>query len=416
MPSSLRMALLSAVMLSTAAFATPLQPAFELEGPGLEVAASGVGLQGLGSARRAIRIEIGGPVEKAVLYWAGQQRPCEPDPEEVSPCAPPAEPYRDQQLLFDGMPVTGEIVGTESVPGELGVGYAADVTAIVAARGAGAHAFVVADADLADNLTALDGAGLLVAWTDPGDAVRRRLSVRHGLDAAHGDDFGRGEHQVTDPFTFNHGAAKRPRAATLVLFAGDGLAGRPDRVDVTGNPSLVSRFDGSDGPEWDTEIVPITIRRQVGATTVQAFSEPINENPDSLLWVAAALLVPLDVPAGCSPSFWSSRGSWEPTGIAPTQRLGAVFSQSAAFPTLPSATLGQALRFKGGPGALGAAKTLLQAGAAALLNAAHPQVAYPLWRAQVIEIVDGALSSRDEATMRRSAAALDAANAAGCPL
>ena len=416
---SARLALFGAVVASMTAAATPLRPAFELEGVGLEVAAAGVGLRGAGAGQRAIRLAIGGPVEKAVLYWAGRQRPCEPDPEGALPCAPPVEPYRDQALLFDGVPVTGEVIGTEVGDGELGelsIGYAADVTAIVAARGPGAQAFLVADADLGSNLTALDGAGLLVAWTDAADPVRRRLAVHHGLDAAHGEAFGRGEHQVTDPFTFNHGAAKHPRAATLVLLVADCVAARPDRVDVTGNPSLVSRLDGSDGPEWDTEVVPVTIRRQVGATTVQVFSEPINENPDSLLWVAAALLVPLDAPAGCAPSFWSARASWEPTGIVPTQRLGDVFSQSSTFPTLFSATLGQALRFKDGPGALGGAKALLQAGAAALLNAAHPQVSYPLWRAQVIAIVDTALASRDEAAMREAAAALTAANAAGCPV
>ena len=70
---SARLALFGAVAASMTAAATPLRPAFELEGVGLEVAAAGVGLRGAGAGQRAIRLAIGGPVEKAMLYWAGRQ-------------------------------------------------------------------------------------------------------------------------------------------------------------------------------------------------------------------------------------------------------------------------------------------------------------------------------------------------------
>ena len=76
----------------------------------------------------------------------------------------------------------------------------------------------------------------------------------------------------------------------------------------------------------------------------------------------------------------------------------------------------QALSFQGGSGVLGAARNLLRAAVAALLNAASSEVDYPLSVAQVIQRVNAALASNNRATILALAAELDALNNAGCPL
>ncbi|HET8797233.1 MAG TPA: hypothetical protein VFO89_06090, partial [Thermoanaerobaculia bacterium] len=75
-----------------------------------------------------------------------------------------------------------------------------------------------------------------------------------------------------------------------------------------------------------------------------------------------------------------------------------------------------ALGFGGGPGVSGAAEILLRAGVAALLNAAHPSVAYPQTPSTVLTTVNAALASGNRDTMLALAAQLDADNNRGCPL
>src|SRR4029079_11523965 len=64
-----------------------------------------------------------------------------------------------------------------------------------------------------------------------------------------------------------------------------------DRIDVSNNPSVVNGLDRSSGDRWDNEVLPISIPAGVGTTSVQLVSEPLNANPDSMLWIYAALRV-----------------------------------------------------------------------------------------------------------------------------
>ena len=75
-----------------------------------------------------------------------------------------------------------------------------------------------------------------------------------------------------------------------------------------------------------------------------------------------------------------------------------------------------AVRFRSGPGLLGAVRELTRAGIAALLNAGHPRIEFPLTQTQVITKVDSALRSGDVGVIFAAAHELDAANAASCPL
>jgi hypothetical protein len=79
-------------------------------------------------------------------------------------------------------------------------------------------------------------------------------------------------------------------------------------------------------------------------------------------------------------------------------------------------TLQAALALPGGPGVAGGARILMKQAVAALLNAAHPNILYPLTPAQVINRVNAALASGNRSTMIALAAQLESYNTAGCPL
>jgi hypothetical protein len=100
----------------------------------------------------------------------------------------------------------------------------------------------------------------------------------------------------------DHGINLSARNASLLIVAGDGTSDRPDRIDISNNASLVDTIDGSQGGQWDSNEYPITIPAGVGITSVQPFSEPVDQNPNSLLWEVVALRVQqLDVAAPLCP-------------------------------------------------------------------------------------------------------------------
>jgi hypothetical protein len=413
------------LLLAMPAAATTLQVALDVQGPGLSMASGGTGLQ---AGPGAVTVNIGGPVQAALLYWAGRDRPC---PQSGGACVIPSQPYLDQVLSFDGNLITGTIIGTEGQPVSAGgpinnIGYLADVTNIVKARGTGPQTFAIADGDSSSNLFRLNGATLLVIYTNPADTNSYRLIVFDGLDFAYGADPTPGPTQVTVPVTFNHGSDTAARQAQLLVMVGDAEAGRPDEIDISNNPSLLSTLVGAAGPEWDDPVLTINIPAGVSSTTLQLVSAPVDQNPDSLLWELGALRVPLPGPPsptevtgteGCTPGYWKNHtGSWAGTGYSPGQSTVSVFSAASAFPSLASKTLLQSIQGGGGPGTLGSATILLRAAVAALLNAAHSGVDYPLTQAQIISRVNSALASNNRDTMLALASTLDDDNNLGCPL
>ena len=406
--------------------ATTLQVALDLQGQGLSVAAGGVGLQTIGAGSATVTVNIGGPVQAALLYWAGRDRPC---PQSGGACVIPSQPYTDQVLSFDGNLLTGTIIGTEGQPVSAGgpinnIGYLADVTSIVKTRGTGPQSFAIADGDLASNLFRLNGATLVVIYSAPGDTNSYRLIVFDGLDFAYGADPTPGPTQVTVPVTFSHGSAAAARQAQLLVSVGDADAGRPDEIDITNNPSVLNSLVGASGVSWDAASLTVNIPAGVSSTTVQLVSAPVDQNPDSMLWELGILRVPLPVVTppptgtqGCTPGYWKNHtGSWSGTGYSPGQSTVSVFSGAGAFPSLAGKSLLQSLQGGGGPGTLGAATILLRAATAALLNAAHSGVAYPLTQAQVISQVNSALASNNRDTMLSLGSTLDGDNNLGCPL
>jgi hypothetical protein len=409
---------LGVVTLGVAALpATTLHLAFDREGERLALTQAGVGLRGLGAGSRTLTVQVDGPVELAWLYWTGREIPCVADPAS-GVCGISREPYKDQALRLDNVPLTGAVLGTEFQPVTgrgpiLNIGYGVDVTEKVRAKGTGLLTFTLSDGDRDLNLE-LDGAGLIVLYT-AAEGPRARVLGFHGLDFAYGEDFTPGANEVTEAVTFAHGATKGARQGALALLAGDGQKERrPDRIEVRNNQALIDRLDGSAGSEFDADRFPVNIPGRMLATTVQIFSEAWGRNPDSFLWVAAALWLPLPEPQGCTADVWNGKPEWIGTGIAPGQKVKDTFSQSSRYGQIGNVTLRTALHFQGGGGVLGAAKALIREGAAALLNATDPALEYPYTRSQLIVRVNEALASNDSARMGELAALLREANEAGC--
>jgi hypothetical protein len=120
---------------------------------------------------------------------------------------------------------------------------------------------------------------------------------------------------------------------------------------------------------------------------------------------------------GCTLGYWKNHlASWPATGYSPQDSVGAVFAGTTPWPDVATSSLLDALKFGGGKGVEGAVRNLMKQAVAALLNATHPNVAYPLTWGEVISRVDGALASNDRQTILRLAEMLDRDNNLGCPL
>ena len=282
-------------VLPTVGSATHLSPFVDLQEKGLTLVHDAEGLMGWGGGPRDLTVDVQGTVRFAFLYWAGRERPCaETSPGDCAPLTPPA--FKDQEVVFNGTPVTGTIIGTETQPVTAGgpilnIGYFADVTSLVQAAGPGLHNFSFADGNGANNLWRLNGVTLIVGYINASDPNTYRVILWDGLDSAFGPDPTPGETRVTAAAGLNHGANPAHRQAQLLIVLGDGTADRPDHVTISNNPTSFNALDSSEGPQWDTDEMTIDLPAGVGTTTVQAFSEPVNQNPDSLLWEAVALRV-----------------------------------------------------------------------------------------------------------------------------
>jgi hypothetical protein len=108
---------------------------------------------------------------------------------------------------------------------------------------------------------------------------------------------------------------------------------------------------------------------------------------------------------GCTPGYWKNHTEdWPATGYSTVQTLEAVFDVPNAL-GLDNVTLLTALGTGGG-----GVSALLRHAVAALLNAAHPAVDYPLTIEGVISAVNAALASGNETTIENLKNQLDTWN------
>ena len=99
----------------------------------------------------------------------------------------------------------------------------------------------------------------------------------------------------------------------------------------------------------------------------------------------------------------ASYNNWKYTTDMTLEEAGFVIPDGSMTdnperPVYSDDTLIEALKYQGGEDLSGMAQTLLRAATAALLNAAHPEISYPLSVAEVISSVNNALTE-DRDTM-----------------
>jgi hypothetical protein len=134
----------------------------------------------------------------------------------------------------------------------------------------------------------------------------------------------------------------------------------------------------------------------------------------------ASVTLTVDTPGGegLTPGFWKNNAAkkgavaWGPTGFSPNQTLESVFNVPNSL-GMDNVTLLQALNFKGGGGVRGAAQSLFRAAVAAVLNASHPLVDYPMSLGDIIADVNAALATNNRGTMLSLKDELDALNNLG---
>jgi hypothetical protein len=295
-------AVLSTLLLGGTVCGTELtrNPELELQGPGVSVAVGGVGLRDLPlgpMGQEPLILEIGGPIQKAMFYWGGR-----------------APLPGDTEILVDGMLVEGELIGYEETPTAEGPGgaasevrvayaYRADLTEYVQSVFTPPGVFVmeVEDASPPDSEDHLNGASLLVLYTDPDDPDSYHITVFDGCDFAWApnlpDDSG-----FVEPVTLEYPSAVDPRDAQFTIVAGDATPARFDRITITANPIIMNELNASDGWQWDSDQHSFTIPAGAVATTVEPISPPeYGEAADSLQWVVGAFRVPQSTGACCLP-------------------------------------------------------------------------------------------------------------------
>lgn len=113
---------------------------------------------------------------------------------------------------------------------------------------------------------------------------------------------------------------------------------------------------------------------------------------------------------GLTPGYWKNHPAAWTTPYSTTTTLAQAGFTGGLF---QSTTLLNALQGGGGSGLSGAQKICYRAAAAALLNAASPDVDYPLTVAQVLSQVNAAIATGDRPTILALAATLDDYNNLG---
>ena len=362
--------LANVLMVATAQAQLTPNPVLTTEGPGLTADIGGVGFSAIRDG--ILSVLVNGPVQAAYLYWNGDGSG--PGP---------------QELDFDGTLLAGLQIGSEPSGPSVALGYRANVTAVVQAafgsEGPGVLSFHVFDPSPVDNLDRMHGAGLFVVYTDPNDPAEYRLITYDGVDFAWAGYVG--DNAVTQPVTFTFDALDADRAAELMVFVGECSADRPDRIDVSGNPSIVDMLNSSDGPEFDADLSAINVAAGSNSVTVEVISPAGNSFSDSLIWQLGALRIPLDEDVGgegCTPGYWKQPhhfDSWA-APYTPNMLFSDVFENA-----YPGKTLLQVLKLKGNATGL---EALGRHTVAALLNSASAGVDYDLNTTDVVNMFNDA--------------------------
>jgi hypothetical protein len=103
--------------------------------------------------------------------------------------------------------------------------------------------------------------------------------------------------------------------------------------------------------------------------------------------------------------------------LSPTQLVSSLFTIPGSYSSsLGTETLADALAGGGGSTLDGAAKILLRAAVASVLNSLNPSIGSPLTRTQIVSQVNAALISNNRTVILALAGMLDSNNNLGCPI
>lgn len=200
-------------------------------------------------------------------------------------------------------------------------------------------------------------------------------------------------------------------------------------IDNTGDVDLIITTDepAIPGPitlPWDgpplveivTVPVPAGVSEVCNSITVTATLPP-DYNLDNTYTRTSSDCCGVPGLEGCTPGFWKNHPNCWCEAYDEEDRVGEVFDiPSPELEELADDSLMDALRYHGGPGALGKARNLLRHGVAALLNACGEHVDYPLSVQGVIDTVNEALETLDEHEINMVKDMLNDYNELGCPI
>lgn len=220
------------------------------------------------------------------------------------------------------------------------------------------------------------------------------------------------------------------RNVELYVEAGGVTSSGTFQFPDNGDELLLATLTLAGVPAGTTDVTATVVSQPLSALP---FGSSVWDAGDSVYWNGLDVNVVLDAEPepepepgidGCTPGYWKNhtgdkgrrQNSWLPTGYLPADSVNSVWSDADLY-GLGDESLLDTLGGGGGRGNLGAAKILLRAAVAGLLNASHPDVDYAgLSESTLISTVADALASEDRNTMISLAGSIDTANNAGCPI
>lgn len=353
------------------------------------IVAAGVGLEGESSG--SININVPGTVEVAYLYWAGIG----------------LETGGDDTVKFADNELTADhsLIEEWGVISQYSFVYIEDVTTLVSS---GDNLYSIEEVNIARNY----GAGLVVVYEDP-SLPTTRIVLMDGADGFWFDwypDLG----PNSDVACFEFAAGTCDRNADMFLFSGgtehedrpnevwtETGTGTPesDIIDPPSSPTDPPDYPlrAADGPSWDTYTADVLIPAGdewlcVQIESIESYEDEGAPNFEgrgtSALFIAAGLVLPIpcDDFEGLTPGFWKNHVSCWDEDYTEGLFFADVFNLNEPI-TIDAGkksenanpTLLEALKAKGGVNEEeGIYDALLRHAVAALLNAAHDFVNYPM--------------------------------------
>jgi hypothetical protein len=368
--------------------------------------AAGVGLNNVVSGD--ISIDVPGTVVVAYLYWAGVDY----------------KPGGVNQAIFDGIAITADFSYEEDFwyansEEYYHYVYGKDVSSLIN-NGLDTYPFSGIDGMLYPY-----GAGLVVIYEDL-ELPINRVVLKDGLDTFH-FDFAVPNGPNSDITCFDFSSTAHQRETQMVfIVGGTEHDDRPNKIwtqtgkgpkptDLITTPSSVGGpypLYGADGRAWDTytDTIPVNAGDEWLCTQIESIISPGLDFPEfvgrgtSALLIATGFVLPVETPPvepeGLTPGFWKNHPDlWQ--SYLPDDKFSDIFgvqiTLNAGSPNENTdPTLLEAINADGGVvEKQGIYNALARHAVAALLNAAHPDVSYPMTEQNIINAVKEAIENSD---------------------